>query len=233
MAETPGPLPFVLRLKDVPLTAAGRELGLVAGDVLLAVNGRAFTGTPALLAERIYERNGKALVLTFQRGPNSFSILADRADLGIWDSVAAPETMPEGERIDPDRLQNWEVLRSYDGTFDLQRLAPSMMATLLPPVWLLNLRLWVPCATLVTGMVVAAAVSPWASAVVWLASGLHLRSAGRFYLRSDRRSRGLGRHSVHAAKSEAEARAAHLKLYPNDHSLFAPLPADDSETAEV
>lgn len=233
MVDTPDPLPLALRLKDVPQGAFGRELGLAAGDILLAINGRGFTGTPALLAARMDERFGKPLALTFQRGPSTFTVLTDRADLGIWDGVADPETLPEVARLDPDRLSNWEILRSRDGTFDLHRLAPSLLATVLPPLWLLNLRLWVPCATLITAMVVSAAVSPWAAPVVWLASGLHLRHAGRFYLRADRRSRGLHRHSVLAAKSEAEARAAHLQLYPHDHPLFAPVRRTDGDPAEA
>jgi hypothetical protein len=228
----PADLPLTLWLKDVPARAAGRALGLAAGDILLAVNGRAFTGTAAHLAQRLAERAGQPLALTFQRGPNRVTVLSNRADLGVWDSLTAPalaeDDMP---RIDPDRLSNWEVLRDGAGRFDLICLAPLTLATMVPPLWLLQMRLWVPFATMVTALVVAGAVSLYAVPVVWAALGIHLRRAASAYLRADRRGRGLRFHSVHAARSESAAQAAHLALYPNDHSLFAPVLAPAAQPA--
>ena len=227
----PADLTLTLWLKDVPARAAGRALGLAAGDILLAVNGRAFTGTPAHLAMRLAERSGKPLALTFQRGPNRLTVLVNRADLGIWDSMAASAITDEDmQRIDPDRLSNWEVMRDAEGRFDAVCLTPSTLATLLPPLWLLQMRLWVPFATMVTALVVTAAVSPYAIALVWAALGVHLHRAGPAYLRADRRGRGLRLQSVHAAPSEATAHAAHLALFPNDRSLFAPSPDVEAQT---
>lgn len=227
----PADLPLTLWLKDVPARAAGRALGLAAGDILLAVNGRAFTGTPAHLAMRLAERPGKPLALTFQRGPNRLTVLAGRADLGVWDSMAAPAlTDDDMPRVDPDVLSNWEIMRDAEGRFDAVCLAPSMLATLLPPLWLLQMRLWVPFATMVTAIVVTGAVSPYAVPLVWAALGVHLRRAGPAYLRADRRGRGLRLQSVHAARSEAAAHTAHIEMFPNDRSLFAPKPEPEAQT---
>lgn len=230
MADPADPT-LTLWLKDVPARAAGRSLGLMAGDILLAVNGRAFAGTPAHLAQRLAERGGRPLALTFQRGPNRITVLADRADLGQWDSMGGPVTPEEDSpRIDPDRLSNWEILRDGAGRFDVVCLAPSTLATLLPPLWLLQMRLWVPCATIVTALIVAGAVSPYAVPVVWAALGVHLRRTAPAYLRADRRGRGLRFHAVHAAATERAAQAAHLAMFPTDRSLFAPDPAPAPQT---
>jgi hypothetical protein len=227
----PAALPLALWLKDVPARAAGRALGLASGDILLAVNGRAFTGTPAHLAMRLAERKGKPLALTFQRGPNRLTVLADRVDLGVWDSMAAAPTVEDDmPRIDPDVLSNWEIMRDAEGRFDAVCLAPSVLATLLPPLWLLQMRLWVPFATMVTALVVAGAVSPYAVPLVWASLGVHLRRAGPAYLRADRRGRGLRLQSVLAARSEAAAHTAYLELFPNDRSLFAPMPETAVQT---
>ncbi|MEI6801027.1 MAG: hypothetical protein WCO04_17715, partial [Pseudomonadota bacterium] len=93
-----------------------------------------------------------------------------------------------------------------------------------PPLWLLQMQLWVPFATMVTALFVSGAVSLYAVPLVWAALGVHLRRAGPAYLRADRRARGLRLQSVHAAKSEAAANAAHLEMFPNDRSLFAGMP---------
>lgn len=218
------PVPLTLWLKDVPARAPGRALGLAAGDILLAVNGRAFTGAPAQLAARLAERGGKPLALTFQRGPNRVTVLAHRIDLGVWDSMAAAPAQTEEDtaRIDPDRLFNWEILRDGMGRFDAVCLAPSSFAMLLPPVWLLQMRLWMTFATVVAALSVAFAVSAYAVPVVWVALGVHLRHAAPAYLKADRAGRGLRLCGVHAARSEKEAQAAHQVHFPNDRPLFAP-----------
>lgn len=226
----PTDVPLTLWLKDVPARAAGRSLALAAGDILLAVNGRAFSGTPAHLAARLAERDGKPLALTFQRGPNRLTVLADRADLGVWESMAAPPVAEEDlPRIDPDNLSNWEIMRDAEGRFDAVCLAPSWLATVLPPLWLLQMRLWVPFSTMLTALVVASAVSPYVVPLVWTVLGVHLRRAGSAYLRADRRGRGLRLQSVHAARSEAAAHRAHLAIFPNDRSLFAPTPVAEQQ----
>jgi hypothetical protein len=213
--------PQTVWLAEVPARAAGRRLGLLAGDLLLAVDGHGFTGTASDLQRSIAARAGKPVALTFQRGPDRLTVLANRADLGQWAPVAAPALPEEVVPLDPDRLSNWEILRAPDGRFDVIRTGPSLMATLLPPVWLLQMRLWVPCATFVTALCVALAVSPIASTLVWAALCLHLRQAAPAYLRADRGARGLAFHGVLAARTEAAALAAHLALNPGDRPLFA------------
>lgn len=231
MAPAGDGAPLALWLKDVPAKSHGRPLGLMAGDILLAVDGRAFTGNAVQLAQRLAERAGKASALTFQRGPNRLTVLSRRADLGLWDTMAAPEMPADDASLDPDRLVNWEVLRSPDGVFDLYRLAPSLAASVLPPVWLLHMRLWMPFATLATALAVAAAVQPVAAAAVWIAAGWHLRHAAPAYLRADRRARGMTRPAVYAARTESAAIAAHLEHYPNDRSVFGPAPRAETRPA--
>lgn len=209
-----------LRLKALPAGAAGRGLALRAGDTLLAVNGRAFSGDASTLARRFADRRGRPLALTFARGEGTVTVLADRADLGQWESVPQTETRDEPGRIDPDLLRNWEILRSRDGLYDLHPLAAPTLALVLPPVWLLQMRLWVPFATLCAALVASGLVALWAVAIVWGAAGLHMRHAATAYLRLDRRALGLVPHSVHAARSEAEVHALHRRLHPGDRFLF-------------
>lgn len=218
---TDSPPPQTLWLAEVPARAAGRRLGLLAGDLLLAVDGLAFTGTAADLARQVALRGGKPVALTFQRGPDRLTVLADRADLGLWAAVTAPAMTEALPPIDPDRLSNWEILRTPDGRFDVIRIGPSLSAMLMPPLWLLQMRLWVPAATFVTALCVALAVSPFAVPLVWVALCLHLRQAAPAYLRADRGARGLTFHSVLAARSEAEAVAMHRARFPDDRPLFA------------
>lgn len=219
---TPDPASLALRLAQVPPGSVGAGLALQAGDVLLAVNGNPFLGPATALAERLAQRRGAALALTFRRGTKDLTVLSRRVDLGLWDQVAPPLDLAEGNRLDPDLMSNWEVLRSPAGLFDIYRPQPSPFAASLPLLWLLYQRLWIAAATLLAAMTVSAAVSPLAVLGIWVVAGWHLWRHGTYHLRADRAFRGLWRHSVHAARSEAQARAAHLRFYPNDQPLFAP-----------
>lgn len=230
MAEPAQTASTTLRLRTVPPHSTGRALALCPGDVLVSVNGRAFTGDYAALERRFADRKGRSLALGFRRGEGTLTVLSGRADLGQWETVPQPLDQPEGERIDPDTLRNWEILRSGDGLYDLHPLTAPVVALALPPLWLLQMRLWVPFATLSAALVAAGLAAIWAVGIVWLAAGLHMRHAACTYLRLDRRARGLFPHAVHAARTEAEAHAAHRRLNPTDRFLFERAPA--AEPAE-
>ncbi len=219
---TDTPLPMTLRLKDLPKASAGRALGLRAGDTLVAVNGRGFQGDAALLARRMAEAGEVAL--TFQRGGAEFTLLAARADLGRWEAVPA---LPEDEarrRIDPALLRNWEVLRAADGSYDIYPLRLPAYALVVPQLWLAQMRLWLPFAMLVAGVVAGFIVHPLLALAVQAAGAAHLRQAFAIYLRMDRRGRGLGFCGVIAARGEGDAHAAWRKLQPEDRYLFSAKP---------
>lgn len=220
-----------VRLRDNGAGAEGRRLGLRGGEVLLAINGRPFRGTDDMLARRFDARGGKPLALTFARGMDEFVVLTETHKLGRWEIIAAGP-MPEGEgtRIDPDGLRNFEVMRSEAGVYDLYPVTPPLTAVLAAPLWLLQMRLWAPGATLVAGMAAAGLVTPWLAGVVWLAAGLWVRRAAAYFVRADRRGRGLAWEGMIAAQSEAEAHQKHLARFPGDRNLFAPEPAGASET---
>lgn len=227
------PVITALRLRGESLAAAGRRLGLRSGDVLTAINGIPFRGDEAALAARFAARGKTGLALTFLRETQSFTVLAETAALGRWESIpfAPGGAEEEHKRIDPAGLRNYEVMRSVDGLYDLHPTEASVMALIAPPLWLLQARLWVHGAIVVAALVAAAVVSPLLSAVVWLASGLWVRRQAAHFMRMDRHGRGLGFAGVIAAPSEREAHARHLAVHPEDRYLFAPEPRAAEQAA--
>lgn len=221
----------MLRVPDAGATAEGRRLGLLGGDILIAINGKTFRGWDETLEKRFDARGGKPLALTFRRGEVEVTVLAETSRLARWDHVAAPiEIAAEDDsdrRIDPAHLRNWEVMRcATTQLYDLHPSVPPMTALIAPPIWVLQMRLWVPFATLLAALVPAMLVSPFVAAVVWMAAGLYVRRSAAFFVRADRRGRGLSFVGMIAARNEAEAHAKHLLLYPADRNLFAPTQAD-------
>lgn len=208
---------------------AGAALCLRAGDLLLAVNGNAFTGSEDDLTLRVAQAKGGTVALTFDRGGQKITVLSQTAKLGDWEEVPVVGTPYDGVRINPDMLTNWEILRDGQGQFDLQPLRGSILALIAPPVWMLQMRLWVPGSALVAAAMVAAAVSPLMFLAVYLTAGLHLWYSGARYFRKDRIARGLMPFVVLAAPNERMALAAFQKLSPESRFIFAPAPAPAPE----
>lgn len=222
--------PATLQLKDVPAGSGGRALGMRSGDTVVAVNGRGFRGDLAAL-QAILPASGGGMALTVRRGGAEVTVLVDTVHLGRWEAVPAPADDASRRRIDPAFLRNWEVMRAGDGCYDLfpHRLPASAM--LLPQLWLMQMRLWLPCAVLVAAVTAGMIVHPALALVVHAAAGVHLRSMHALYLRLDRRARGLSFQTVLAARTEAQAHAAYRALQPEDHYIFAPSKRDEAVTA--
>ena len=216
-------VPQTLRLREGSVNAEGRRLGLTGGEVLLLVNGVPFTGTETALTARLLIRRGKPLAPTFAREGGNLLVLTMTTALGRWEQVPAPPA-PEGEaaRIDPDGLRNYEVMRGPEGQYDLYAVEAPLIAVIAPPLWLFQMRVWAPGATLLAGLVAAAIVTPWLSLVVWLTAALWIRGAAVPLLRADRQARGLGFAGVVAARSETEAHAIHQARSPGDRCIFCP-----------
>lgn len=219
---------MMLQLFDPAATLLGRELRLQNGDILLGINGVPFYGDDFELRTRVGSSKDP-VALSFLRGSNSFVVLSSTARLGTWQAIPAVE-MVEMTRINPAVLVNWEIQRSPDGTYDIHSLSGTFLALIAAPVWLLQMRLWIPAAAFAAGMMVSFAVSPLMAAAVYMAAGLHIWSGGHKYVRKDRQSRGMKPHMVIAAASERAAHAIYKRIEPQSRFLFdSPEPAP-SET---
>ncbi|AWB49667.1 hypothetical protein HYN69_15200 [Gemmobacter aquarius] len=210
-----------MQLKDVPAGFAGRALGMRSGDTVVAVNGRGFRGDLAAL-QTVLSGSGGEMALTVQRGGSEVTVLTDTLHLGRWEAVPALADDASRRRIDPAFLRNWEVMRAVDGSYDLFPHRLPATAMLLPQLWLMQMRLWLPCAMLVAAVTAGMIVHPALALVVHAAAGVHLRSMHAMYLRLDRRARGLSFQTVLAVRTEAQAHAAYRALQPEDQYIFAP-----------
>lgn len=207
-------IPTTLALAPGGLARAGWSLCLRPGDVLLAVDGRAFTGTAEDLALRFPMTLAEPpVVLTFLRGDVVFSVFAATPALGQWDPVALPvgQTLPEPPA---GPAQNWVVMRDGAGLFEVLDQTPPLLALIAAPLWLLQMRLWLTLATHAATLAVAGVVSPWLALPLYAALSLHLWRRGPRILLSERRIAGAIPVAFLAAATEAEAVATFLRLDP-------------------
>lgn len=216
MSATPA-APQVLRLARCGKDDPGRALGLRTGDVLIAVAGQPWHGGPEALRARFAP--GEGLLVSVLRGDTVLSVLADQADLGRWERVAPPATLPPVPQPDA-RLCNWQIMRRHDGEHDLFALRPQMLALLAPPLWLAQERLFTWLAALGSALALALPGGAWLMAVVWVAAALHLWRQGPSHMRAARLAAGYLPVAVVAARSAPEARAAWEALSPGARFRF-------------
>ena len=220
-----------IRIAHRKLGPAGVQLGLKAGDVLVAVNGKPFEGDGASLQLRFDQAHGKPLALTFVRGKVDITVLAYHPNLGLWEACDKVSDWT-GERQDPESMLNWEALRSVDGLYDLHPMTPNLSALLCPPLWLMQNRLWVHAVAISAVLFIMWLIWWPLGPVSYVLAGMVLRQTGPILIRLDRINRGLIPYAMVAAHNEAAAHAAYGKIDPVGRFLFSSEPAEASSEVE-
>lgn len=199
--------------------AAGRALGLIAGDMLVALNGLPFDGTESTLFSRF--SGGRLIALTFQRGKTERLVLARRADLGLWRKGPSLIKSEGGyRRLYPQAMQNWEIWRSGEGLYDVEPASRSLTLALLPPLWLANRRLWGPLAIWAALGLPAIAMGLWPAIVMQALINAYFWREGKAMLRADRLARGFEPWAVLAAASETALHSQIMKIDPNMRYVY-------------
>lgn len=210
--------PQTLKLARCGMDDPGRALGLRSGDILIGVAGQPWRGSPDALRARL-KKASTPLLLSFLRDDVILSMLANRADLGRWEPVAAPAGIASLPQPDA-RLCNWQIMQHHDGHHDLFALHQPLLAVIAPPLWLAQERLFTWLVALGSALALAAPAGAWLMAVVWIVAGVHLWRNGASYLRQARLADGYRPAGVVAARNVTEARAAWDRLVPGARFRF-------------
>ena len=207
--------------KLTAITREGVKIGLQVNDLLIGVNGVPFAYAKDELQQKLtYLTRGKT-ALTFRRDNRDFTVVATVPNVGNWDPVTAPIDV-EKKRISATFLTNWEVFRSDDGLFDMQPLAPSLLALVAAPIWLAQMRLWVPFAMILSIVLITLPFGQLMSMAVYGLASVYVWRMSQEMFRTDRISKGLEPHLIFAAASERVAHRVYARLYPDDVFLYAP-----------
>ncbi|QIZ79007.1 hypothetical protein [Thalassovita gelatinovora] len=203
----------------IKVGSAGNSLGLRPGDKLVGIDGVAFVDGAREFSRRFSPMQTRKVALHFQRGDLNLTVISVTPKLGRWHPCPAVGN-PQFPDISPDLFENWEVLRSSRGHYDLFRHRVSPLAWIAAPLWLAQMRLWPHLGGLATLVIMGWPAGWWASAILY---GLASAYVGRNYaylIRSDRLARGLAPYAVVAAESEAAAHIAYSNMEPDDQFLF-------------
>lgn len=208
---------------------AGRSLGLQPGDQLIAINGKPFDGQSATLLKRFGTGNTLTeLALTFRRDGKEWAVLSKTAKLGHWRKHESAGNTDDERFADPQRLRNWEVYSLNGGAYDTQPTKPTWMA-LIPPLHLVQMRLWSPLAIWVALSGLCIPLGWIGGTALQILMSVYFWQASPVLFRRDRMMQGYRSWRMIAARSESQLHKTMSELAPNMPFVLSRAPAPSVE----
>ena len=231
-----------IKIKSIPRVAYARDLRLKEGDIILANNGKIFSqdiNELIQLCDQVQDSE-QQLLLTICRGEVVFDLLVGEK-LGVEfdycdaeSSSAAASLFAKHHVGEKDHYCNYEALRDIHRHVVLYDTRYSSLATIAPPIWLMQHRAWEPLVAVSAAYATAFAVH-WA--VFLITSLLIAIYFHRIQFRIIRNYSLFTEHyfwHVCAARSMAEAQIVCRQLDPKcnfDYSHVGPPDTTLTESA--
>ena len=165
--------PLFISIKTVPQRSYARDLRLREDDIIVAVDGDLFNSEITDFEEMLLDARDHEtpLLVTIAREKMFFEIFIDNAldvTFGYTDASRASEVSSgfAGHQISPKgEYQTYEALRDVHRHVTIYPTNYSSLATICPPLWLLQHRAIEPLAAVLAAYGAAAAVH-WAAFVI-------------------------------------------------------------------
>ena len=218
-----------ITVKSMPRAAYARNLRLRAEDIIVAIDGVLNDDDIVSFNARFDQllENQEKLLLTICRDQVIYDVLAEDklgVELGFADSEAsaiAQKLFAQHQTVSKDHYQNYEALRDVHRHVVLYNTAYSAIATLAPPIWLLQHRAWEPLAAVIAAYATSAVVNWWAFVATALLLAIYFH---RIQFRIIRSYSLFTEHffwHVCAARTYAEAQLVCRQLDPKCHFDFS------------
>ena len=228
----------LIKIKLLSRVSHGRDLRLRDDDIIIAVDGALNTNDIAAFralgakAELLEEK----LLLTICRGEVVYDVFAEGrlgADYDYADaeaSSAAAALFAKHHMGPKDHYQNYEALRDIQRHVVLYDTGYSAIATIAPPVWLLQHRAWEPMAAVIAAYATSLVVhwGVFAATAILMAIYFH-----RIQFRLIRNYSLFTEHyfwHVCAARTSAEAQLVCRQIDPKCQFDFSYVGAPDPES---
>ena len=229
-----------MTIKSMSRVAYARNLRLRDEDIIVAIDGVLNDDDIISFNARFDQllENQEKLLLTICRNEVIYDVLVEDklgVDLGFADSEASTtaQKLFALHHIGPkDHYQNYEALRDLHRHVVLYDTAYSAVATLVPPVWLLQHRAWEPLAAVIAAYATSAVVSWWAFTATALLLAIYFH---RIQFRLIRSYSLFTEHyfwHVCAARTSAEAQLVCRKLDPKCQFDFSHVGPPSLATSE-
>jgi len=167
------PTPVFILIKSVPQRSYARDLRLREGDAIVAIDGAAYTADIAEFEALLLDTRDDetSIFVTIARDNMFFDIFMNGplgANFDYTDAQRAADIIDRfaSYNVGPkDHYQTYEALRDVHRHVTIYSTAYSGLATICPPLWLIQHRALEPLAAVIAAYAAAAAVH-WGAFVV-------------------------------------------------------------------
>ena len=218
-----------MTIKSMSRVAYARNLRLRDEDIIVAIDGVLNDDDIISFNARFDHllENQEKLLLTICRNEVIYDVLVEDklgVELGFADSEAsaiAQKLFAQHHIGLKDQYQNYEALRDVHRHVVLYNTAYSAIATVAPPIWLLQHRAWEPLAAVIAAYATSAVVSWWTFVATALLLAIYFH---RIQFRIIRSYSLFTEHffwHVCAARTSTEAQLVCRQLDPKCHFDFS------------
>ena len=162
-----------LQIKSIRTSSNAYIMKLKEGDVIIALNGEMVNKSYEKLSKELSEIKEKKVITLFREGVffNTFV----HGPLGVICEDITAEKIPELKNINlKDYFQKdefyclFEVFKKLGNNAILLNTKPSILASIAPPLWLLQNRLWTFFGITMVFYFMLFMISPWLFFIGWI-----------------------------------------------------------------
>jgi len=233
--------PLFIKIKSLSRVSHGRDIRLRDGDIIIAIDGELNTNDIKAFLTLCDQAklNEEKLLLTICRGEVVYDVFAegrlganlDHADAET--SSAAAALFAKHHMGPKDHYQTYEALRDVQRHVVLYDTRYSSIATIVPPVWLLQHRAWEPFAAVIAAYATSLVIhwGVFAATAILMAIYFH-----RIQFRLIRNYSLFTEHyfwHVCAARSSAEAQLVCRQIDPKCQFDFSHVGPPETGSAKI
>ena len=206
-----------LKIKSIRTSSNAFNMKLKEGDIILALDGELINKSYEDLSKELQEIKERKILTLFRDGVfyNTFVY----GSLGVVSENISSTEIPELENFNPKEnidldafYQQFEVFKKIGNPAILLNTTPSILASLAPPFWMIENRLWNFLGISLVFYMVLMMISPWLFFIGWILKSWYVGNSQIDILRFFYRLNNYNNSLIFCTKNEKEAQELSRKF---------------------
>ena len=206
-----------LQIKSIRTSSNAFLMKLKEGDIIIALDGKEVNQSYEDLSKELNEIKERKVLTLYREGVffNTFVF----GSLGVICEQIGLENIPELDNFNLNEFYSaeelyhqYELFKKPESTAILLNTSPSILASLAPPLWMIQNRLWTLFSITMLFYIFLFIISPWLFFIGWVLKSWYVGSSQIDILRLFYRLGNYRLSSIFCAKSEKEAQELSRKF---------------------
>ena len=206
-----------LQIKSIRTSSNAFLMKLKEEDIIIALDGKEVNQSYDDLSKELNEIKERKVLTLYREGVffNTFVF----GSLGVVCEQIEPENIPELNNFKLNELyraeefyHQYELFKKSESIAILLNTSPSILASLAPPLWMIQNRLWTLFSITMLFYIFLFIISPWLFFIGWILMSWYVGSSQIDILRLFYRLGNYRLSSIFCAKNEKEAQELSRKF---------------------